>query len=96
MKDAYVIIYNHRLKRTTLMAALPIKMNKVFQKYEQMDPASWKMGEFERDIIEISQQPANYQAAKSAIFIAQKLGVYPITVNAYIQKHTEAFGNAPW
>ncbi len=51
------------------MATLPKKMTAVFQKYEKMNPNSWKMGDFERDIIEISRQPANYQNAKSAIFI---------------------------
>lgn len=77
------------------MATLPIKMTAVFQKYEKMDPNSWKMGDFERDIIEISRQPANYQNAKSAIFRAEKLGVFPITVGAYIQKHIDCFGNRP-
>lgn len=77
------------------MAELPKKMTAVFIKYESMNPDSWKMGEFERDIIAISRKPANYQDAKSAIWRAQKLGVFPITVKAYIQKHTDAFGNPP-
>lgn len=75
------------------MAELPKKMTAVFTKYESMNLDSWKMNDFERDIIAISRQPANYQNAKFAIWQAQKLGVFPVTVNAYIQKHTDLFEN---
>ncbi|UUM26351.1 hypothetical protein NQU59_11630 [Acinetobacter colistiniresistens] len=77
------------------MATLPKKMTAVFEKYEAMNPNSWKMGDFEQDIIAISRQPANYQDAKSAIRRAQKAGRYPITTSAYVQKHIDLFGNAP-
>lgn len=77
------------------MAVLPKKMTSVFQKYEAKNPDSWTMNDFEEDIIAISRQPANYQNAKSAIWRAQKIGAFPITVNAYIDKHINAFGNAP-
>lgn len=77
------------------MAELPKKMTAVFEKYEAMDPDSWKITDFERDIIAISGRLANYQNAKSAIQRAHKLGVFPNTVDAYIQKHTNVHGNPP-
>lgn len=77
------------------MAALPKKMTAVFMKYESMDPDTWTARDFERDIIAISTQPANYQSAKSAIYRAQKAGLFPITTESYVEKHTKLFGNAP-
>lgn len=71
------------------MATLPKKMTEVFQKYENMDPESWKLYDFEQDIIAISRQPANYQNAKSAILRAEKAGLFPRTTKAYNEKHAQ-------
>lgn len=71
------------------MATLPKKMTEVFKKYENLDPESWKLYDFEKDIIAISRPPANYQNAKSAILRAQKAGLFPRTTEAYIKKHDQ-------